>query len=239
LTGSEHYGLKEDWASVEQILKDIIPIYDKTNRYISLGTDLKLRNLGLEWVRQNLSFEREPLIVDLGSGPGKMTQLLEVTSVMVDALMPMMKVARKRNPASEGVISVFENLPLATGVAGVAIAGFAIRDARYLSAALAEVNRVLRKDGLFLVVDLSKPDSRVNRIFVSLYWKIVAPTIAFIVAGKLGLKFAALSTTYRRLPANKEYIDLSSSSGFEVVKKKYFLLGGAAVLLFRKATSES
>ncbi len=239
MSDSEQFGLKEDWDSIEQILLEIIPVYDKTNRYISFGTDLKIRKTGLEWVKKNLAQKDEPLIADLGSGTGKMTQLIGSQAIMMDALIPMMRVSRKRNPTSEGVISVFENLPLASGTADAAIAGFAIRDARNLSSALEEINRILKQGGFFLVVDLSKPDSSLNRGLVALYWKIVAPAIAFAVAGRIGLKFVALSTTYRRLPTNKEYIELASSKGFDVIKSKYFLLGGASVLLFRKTASKS
>jgi demethylmenaquinone methyltransferase / 2-methoxy-6-polyprenyl-1,4-benzoquinol methylase len=239
LTDPEQFGLKEDWDSVEQILLDIIPVYDKTNRYISLGTDLRIRKIGLEWIKQGLAQEGEPLVLDLGSGTGRMTQLLGTPTVMIDALIPMTRVARKRNPASDGVISVFENLPLASGIANAAIAGFAIRDARKLSNALEEINRTLKQGGLFLVVDLSKPDSRINRGLVRFYWRIIAPAIAFVVAGRVGLKFAALSTTYNRLPTNKEYVELARSKGFNVIKSKYFLLGGASVLVLRKSSSKS
>lgn len=230
----EHFGLKEDWNSVEEVLREIIPVYDKTNRYISLGTDLKIRNTGLGWLKQNLGSEGDPLILDLGSGPGKMTQLLGLPTVMLDALVPMMQVARKRNLASEGVISLYENLPLRSTVADAALAGFAMRDARNLSTALSEINRILKPGGFFLIVDLSKPDSRMKRGMVALYWRLLAPAIAFLAAGRLGFKFAALSTTYRRLPTNLEYIDIAKKKGFEITKKKYFLLDGASILLLRK-----
>jgi len=223
----------------------VIPVYDKTNRYISLGSDLRVRKHGLELLlgelKKNENKRRQGIsILDLGSGPGKMTELLLNidsnlrSTVMLDALAPMMKVAKARNKDSEGVLGVYEHIPLRDGSFDCAIAGFAIRDARNLFVALKEISRILVNGGLFLIVDLSKPESRLKRALISVYWKAIAPLIAFLAAGRPGLKFGALYTTVRRLPTNRELIELLQSAGFSTVYQEIEMLGGVCTLLVTK-----
>jgi demethylmenaquinone methyltransferase/2-methoxy-6-polyprenyl-1,4-benzoquinol methylase len=230
----ETYGLKEDWNRVEEILRESIPIYDKTNRYISFGSDLKVRRTGLRYLREEIESREKPVVIDLGSGPGKMTELLGLPTVLIDALMPMLRAAKRTNSSSDGVIGIFENLPLRDESSDAALSGFAIRDARNLADSLLEIRRVLKDGGPFLIVDLSKPDSKFKRALVATYWKAVAPLLAFAAVGRLGLKFAALSKTYQKLPSNSNFISLAQTLGFELAKSKYFMLDGVSILLLRK-----
>ncbi|MHB1909203.1 MAG: class I SAM-dependent methyltransferase [Nitrososphaerales archaeon] len=227
------YGLKEEWTSVEETLLKIIPVYDKVNRYISLGRDLKLRKEGLQLLEKAVGVDST--ILDLGSGPGKMSELLRKNSIMVDALVPMMRVALQKNKSSDGFIAVYENLPFKEASVGAAMAGFAIRDARNLDAALHEVSRILARSGYFLIVDLSKPDSDLKRSLIGIYWSVFAPMIAFVAAGRLGLEFAALSKTFKKLPTNSKFLEIAKSAGLDLSSSKYHMLSGASVILLKKS----
>jgi len=245
----EHFGLDEKWNSIEEILREIIPVYDKTNRFISFGTDLKVRTEGLSLLIEYLisSGKNSFSVLDIGSGPGGMTQVLSTLtakehsvrideSLMVDALSPMMNVAIERNKTSEGVLGIYEAIPLRSLSFSSAIAGFAIRDSRNLLKALEEIHRVLEDRGYFLIVDLSRSDSVTKRSLVGFYWIALAPLIAFFAAGRLGLKFGALYTTYERLPKKKDFLELLNLAGFEVVEKRFRMMDGVCVILLRKKT---
>ena len=41
-------GLGSYWAEVIDVLRDIIPVYDKVNSFISLGKDTEHRNLAIK-----------------------------------------------------------------------------------------------------------------------------------------------------------------------------------------------
>jgi demethylmenaquinone methyltransferase / 2-methoxy-6-polyprenyl-1,4-benzoquinol methylase len=221
-------------------LEQVIPVYDKVNKYISLGSSTRLRSEGLDILTKAVGRE-DFSILDLGSGPGNMTKMLssmkrskQELSLMLDALIPMMRVAKSRNPASDCVVSTFENLSVREEVFEAAMSAFAIRDARELSVALKEIGRTLKKSGYFLMVDLCKPDSTVKRALVGLYWRTLAPFIALLASGRLGLKFAALSQTYRRLPRTSRFIRLVEKCGFKIETRKYSMLDGACILLMQK-----
>jgi len=238
-TPSNEYGLKEDWGSIQRTLEEIIPVYDKTNRFISLGSDLKLRRKGISTLRQNMGRDNFSLL-DLGCGTGKMTQLFGAVSgsvdgvLLVDPILEMMRVARFKSKA-DGLLAVYENLPFRRESVDAAMAGFSIRDAKDLTKALGELYRILKPSGLFLIVDLSKPDSKVKSRFISIYWRVIAPVLAFAASGSLGLKFAALSKTYDRLPKISEMINLFDKCGFLVSSSAFFMLGGACIFVIQKA----
>lgn len=237
------YGLKDDWDSVQSILEEIIPVYDKTNRYISLGSDLKLRKRGIDLLVAESSDDSTFSLLDLGCGTGTLSRLLlEGTKsigdiTLVDPIEKMMKVASARTKR-DGLLAVYEFLPFRGKALDAAMAGFSLRDARNLSVALGEVHRLLKDKGKFLIVDLSKPDSPMKRMLISLYWRALAPLIAFTVAGRLGLKFGALSKTFDRLPTTSEFFRISGEKGFDVTKSEFTMMGGASVILLtKKATS--
>ena len=233
------YGLREDWAAVQKALEDIIPVYDKTNRYISFGSDVRLRKKGLDLLRTAMGNETFS-VVDLGCGTGRMTQLFLDSSgphgespLLVDPIAAMMRVAKK-GTRSDGLLAVFENLPFRSGSLDSAMAGFSLRDARNLGRALDQINYLLKPGGKFLIVDLSKPDSKVGSALITIYWKVLAPLVAFCTAGRLGLKFGALATTYTRLPTISQFFEISKRSGFGVIASEFSMLGGASVIILGK-----
>jgi demethylmenaquinone methyltransferase / 2-methoxy-6-polyprenyl-1,4-benzoquinol methylase len=239
-TVTSDFGLEDDWYSVQETLEQIIPIYDKTNRYISLGTDLKLRSRGIELLISQFP-DRKFTLLDLGCGTGTMSRLYLGSEqadpnrelLLIDPIMAMLRVARKRT-SQDGLCAVFEYLPVRNGVVDAAMAGFSLRDARNLSLALGQIKSLLKPGGKFLIVDLEKPDSANKRSLIAIYWRLAAPAIAFLSSGRLGLKFAALSKTYNRLPKISEFLRLSKESGFEVSSNEISMLGGAGIIMLTK-----
>jgi demethylmenaquinone methyltransferase / 2-methoxy-6-polyprenyl-1,4-benzoquinol methylase len=239
------FGLQEDWSRIEEILTKVIPVYEKVNRYISLGTDLSVRREGISLLLDSLSsqIKGEHLsVLDLGSGPGEMSELFLSDSasrgmvlVQYDALLEMMRVSKRRNPSTDQILGVYENIPIRNGVFDGAMAGFAIRDARDLVHALSQIAGSLKQGGYFLIVDLSKPDSKIKKFLVGVYLRTLSPFLATIASPKLGRKFGALYTTYLRLPARSEFLGLLYGAGFEVVFEKYRMLGGSAVILLKNS----
>jgi demethylmenaquinone methyltransferase / 2-methoxy-6-polyprenyl-1,4-benzoquinol methylase len=236
-TNSSQYGLKDDWQSIQRTLEEIIPVYDKTNRYISLGTDLKLRKRGIELLLSEFS-DGYFTLLDFGCGTGTMTHLLREKSnttgvVLVDPIAAMMRVAIRKT-SEEGLLAVYESLPFRKESIDAAMAGFSLRDARDLNIALEQISGLLKQNGKFLIVDLSKPDSSTKRFLISIYWRGIAPAIAFLSSGRLGLKFGALSKTYKRLPKISEFLIVARKHGFEISKSEFSMMGGASIILLSK-----
>jgi demethylmenaquinone methyltransferase / 2-methoxy-6-polyprenyl-1,4-benzoquinol methylase len=243
----QDFGLKDEWTRIEQILKEVIPVYERVNRFISLGTDLKIRKEGISLLLKSLfqyAENENVTILDVGSGPGKMSEILtselhssNLTLVQLDALIEMMKVASQKVPLSDQFLGVYEYLPFARGSFSAAMAGFAIRDARNLSLALSQICTSIRAGGFFLIVDLSKPDSKMKSALIGGYWRVVSPLLATFASPKLGRKFASLHSTYKKLPTRSQFVLLAKNAGFEIAGERYHMMGGSSVILLRKARS--
>ncbi len=202
------WGLGEEWDAVEDVLQKILPVYDKTNKIISLGQDEKYRQEGLR-----ATVRLGDLILDAGCGPGNMSKAAfpiagDLTSIaLLDPLAIMLDAASQRLP-SERVMPVrglFEHIPFKQGAFDAIITGFAIRDSRDMKNALNEIVRVsANPEGRFLSVDLGKPDSDLARWRVAFFWRIIVPLIALIYLGRKGLLYKSLYRTYRKHPKNNE-----------------------------------
>ena len=224
-------GLGSYWSEVIDVLRDIIPVYDKVNSYISLGKDKKHRIRGIKGrVKKGNS------ILDAGSGFGNMSKTaVEVTDgkiriTLYDPLVPMLKQTSKFFDEKPNLTSgVFEHIPFQNEEFDAVLCGYSLRDAINLRIAISEIHRVLKKGGRFVIVDLGKPDEAIIRLGVSFYLRAILPIIALIAGGRLGLKFATLYGTYKRWPKNKKLESLLLEK-FSRVEFEKDMMGGAIIV---------
>lgn len=224
-------GLGSYWGEVIDVLRDIIPVYDKVNSAISLGKDVEHRNRGISG--RVLPGNR---ILDAGSGFGNMSKTASelcdgnVSITLYDPLVPMLKnTSRLFDKAPDLSSGVFEHIPFKDDQFDAVLCGYSLRDAINLRIAISEVHRVLKKGGRFVIVDLGKPDSAIVRLGVSFYLRLILPIIAFAAGGKLGLKFGTLYGTYKRWPQNKKLESLLQEK-FSKVEFDKDLMGGAIIV---------
>jgi demethylmenaquinone methyltransferase / 2-methoxy-6-polyprenyl-1,4-benzoquinol methylase len=229
------WGLGEEWEDVEEVLQKILPVYDKTNRIISLGQDQRYRQEGLRAVIQP-----GDLMLDAGCGPGTMSKTAlpiagESTNIaLLDPLPVMLAAASTRLPPERimPVRGLFENIPFKQHAFDSIITGFAIRDSKDMKRALAEVARVATPSGRFLSVDLGKPDSELSRWRVAFFWRILVPLIALIYLGRKGLLYQSLYRTYRRHPKNRELKNYLQTL-YSDVELRVKALGAVAIFIGR------
>ena len=226
-------GLFEDWREVIDVLESISGSYDKVNRWISLGSDVRLRR---EAVRNKLNNSKR--ILDLGSGNGIFTKITlmekqDLEIVMLDFLISMLKQAKEINKQNTNAIqAVFEHMPFRNGVFDKVIAAFSLRDAVDGEKALEEVARVLRREGSLIVCDIMKPNNKVLQALVGFYWLCIAPLLALFATGLRGLKVWIIWKTYRRWPTINTYI-ITMKRYFRDYELRKKMLIGAFIAEFR------
>ena len=153
-------GLGGYWAEVLDVLRDIIPVYDKVNSFISLGKDEEYRKRGLSG-----RVKEGNLVLDAGSGFGNMSKTASnlcgnnLKIILYDPLTQMLKNTKKFFEKSPDVASgVFEHIPFQDEKFDAVICGYSLRDAISLRTAISEIHRVLKNGGRLVIVDLGKPD---------------------------------------------------------------------------------
>ena len=226
-------GLAEKWDQVIDVLRDIIPVYDKVNKYISLGKDAQYRMRG---IRDQVSHGNS--ILDAGSGFGNMSKTAtamydDLSITMYDPLLPMLQHTPHTLPADHMANGVFEHIPFRDESFDAVLCGYSLRDAINLRIAVSELHRVTKKGGRLVVVDLGKPDNAVFRAGVSFYLRALLPVLAFAAGGRLGLKFAALYDTYKRWPVNEKLQSILLER-YSRVDMQRGMMGGAIMVAARK-----
>jgi demethylmenaquinone methyltransferase/2-methoxy-6-polyprenyl-1,4-benzoquinol methylase len=224
-------GLGSYWGEVMEVLREIIPIYDKVNSIISLGKDKEHRIRGIS--NRVLPGNK---ILDAGSGFGNMSKTAmkltdgKISITLYDPLVPMLKNTgtffEKTQDMANGV---FEHIPFQDEEFDAVLCGYSLRDAINLRIAISEIHRVLKKGGRFVIVDLGKPDKAFFRAGVSFYLRCILPILAFAAGGRLGLKFGTLYGTYKKWPQNKKLEKLILEK-FSRVEFEKDLMGGAIMV---------
>ncbi len=224
-------GLGSYWGEVLDVLREIIPVYNKVNHFISLGKDVEHRRRGIQGrVREGNK------VLDAGSGFGNMSKTAvklcngNVYITLYDPLVPMLQNTSKLfEQKPDMACGIFEHIPFRNQEFDAVLCGYSLRDAINLKVAVSEIHRVLKKGGRFVIVDLGKPDKPIIRFGVSFYLRIILPIIAFVAGGRTGLKFATLYGTYRRWPKNKD-LEKILLDKFSKVEFEKDLMGGAIMV---------
>ena len=220
------------WGEVIEVLRSIIPVYDKVNRVISLGKDEEYR---LHGIRGRVAPGN--IILDAGSGYGNMSRVAlaeaggDAKVVMYDPIPEMLANVRnvwgEKHPALSS--GIFEHLPFRDGAFDAVMCGYSLRDAIDLRQAISEMHRVLKDGGRLIIVDLGKPDNAFVRWGVSVYLKYFLGISAYFAAGRVGLKFKTLYGTYLRWPKNSE-LDSMLKEKFSRVQFDTGMMGGAVII---------
>lgn len=220
------------WGEVIEVLRSIIPVYDRVNRVISLGKDEEYR---LRGIRGRVLPGN--VVLDAGSGYGNMSRVAiaeaqgGAKAVMYDPIPEMLAKVKNYLADSETALSsgIFEYMPFREGTFDAVLCGYSLRDAIQLPQAIAEMHRVLKTGGRLVIVDLGKPDNLISRAFVSMYLKYFLGIFAYFVAGRAGLKFKTLYGTYLRWPKNSELNSMLKEK-FSKVEFDKRMMGGAVII---------
>lgn len=95
--------------------------------------------------------------VDVGCGEGRFCRMMQsagVRTIGIDPTEELIREARRRDAAGDYCVAMAEALPLDDGTMDLAVAYLTLIDISDLHAAVAEVHRVLRPGGRFLIANL-------------------------------------------------------------------------------------
>lgn len=206
----------------EQITKmfdNISEEYDGLNRVISFGIDIKWRKKVVKLVAN----QKPKSVLDIATGTGdlaiNLTQTAAHKIIGLDISEGMLDVGRKKinakklNNTIEMIVGDSENLPFDDNSFDAITVAFGVRNFEHLDVGLKEILRILKPNGIFVVLETSVPTKFPFRQGYFLYTKILLPVI-----GKLFSRdkkaYSYLSSSAAKFPYGEAFNNILKKTGF-------------------------
>lgn len=219
---------------------NIAPSYDRLNHLFSLSIDKLWRARVVRIVRRF----KPTRVLDLATGTGdlaiKMAKRIPAARIMgVDLSEKMLAVAAEkvtRRGLDDHIVLYqgdAERLEVESGVLDVVTVAFGVRNFGNIEASLAEVMRVLRPGGMFVVMEFSMPRSALVRKMYGLYSTRVMPSVGGMISNDKKA-YDYLPASISEFPEPEAFMDMLRKAGFERCYRRSQSLGIAQIYVCHK-----
>lgn len=219
---------------VEQMFDTISDNYDNLNRMISLGSDQSWRKKVLQLVADT----KPKTVLDIATGTGDLAILMFKTNaekiIGLDLSAGMLEVGKEKVKALglEHTIEMIqgdsENLPFENDRFDAITVGFGIRNFEDLEKGLSEIHRVLKPNGIFVILETSVPTKFPFKQGYHLYTRNILPMM-----GKLFSKdqkaYKYLSESAENFPFGEALNNILRKVGFKNVEYRPQTMGVATI----------
>lgn len=226
-----------DLGKKEQVAKMFDTIsgnYDGLNRVISFGIDQNWRKKVLQLV----AAKNPKQILDIATGTGDLAILLAKTNaekiIGLDISAGMLDVGRKKvtaknlNNRIELILGDSENIPFGDNSFDAITVAFGVRNFETLDKGLSEILRVLRPNGIFVILETSNPVKTPFRQGYFFYTKYILPLIGKFFS-KDNSAYGYLSESASVFPYGEELNNILRKIGFIDVKAMPQTFGVATI----------
>ena len=208
---------------VAQMFDTISGNYDGLNRVISFGIDVKWRKKVLQLVAD----KKPKTVLDIATGTGDLAILMTNTTaeeiIGLDISAGMLEVGKKKiaekklDNKIQMVLGDSENIPYPDNYFDAITVAFGVRNFENLEKGLAEILRVLKPNGIFVILETSVPTKFPYKQGYAFHSKFILPLI-----GKLFSKdksaYKYLSDSANEFPFGEALNNILRKIGFIDVK---------------------
>jgi demethylmenaquinone methyltransferase/2-methoxy-6-polyprenyl-1,4-benzoquinol methylase len=204
---------------IAQMFDTISGNYDQLNRVISFGIDVKWRKKVLQIVAES----KPEIILDIATGTGDLAILLAKTKankiIGLDISAGMLEVGNKKilnknlSTTIEMVLADSENMPFEDGYFDAITVAFGIRNFENLEKGLTEILRVLKPNGVFVILETSVPDKTPYKQGYAFYSKNILPMIGKLFS-KDNVAYGYLSESAAAFPYGEALNNILKKTGF-------------------------
>lgn len=232
-----------DLNKKEQVTKmfdNISKEYDGLNRVISFGIDVKWRKKVVTIVKET----HPETILDIATGTGDLAINLAVTNakkiIGADISEGMLEVGRKKVAVKnlehtiEMVFGDSENLPFDNDYFDAITVAFGVRNFENLEKGLSEILRVLKPNGIFVILETSVPVETPFKQGYMFYTKYILPNIGRLFSRDRSA-YSYLSKSASVFPYGEALNNILRNIGFINVENKPQTFGVASIYTASKA----
>jgi demethylmenaquinone methyltransferase / 2-methoxy-6-polyprenyl-1,4-benzoquinol methylase len=228
-----HSASQSKKVMVESMFDSIAWRYDFLNHFLSFGIDRLWRRRAVRIISKHY---HGPEILDVATGTGDLaiTALrinpMKVTGIDISGKMLEIGREKVRKKGLEAKIELVqgdsEDLPFGDDLFDVAMVAFGVRNFSDPLRGLREMNRVIRTDGMVLVLEFSRPSGFLFRSVYNFYFRNILPFVGKMFS-KDKTAYSYLPDSVSKFPDNEEFLRLLEKAGFsDTMQVK--LTGGVA-----------
>ena len=213
--------------------------YDFLNHFLSLGIDKLWRKTAIRLLRPL----KPDIILDVATGTGDFAlQALALNPkkvIGVDISEGMLEIGRKkvrkRNLSGkvELVTGDSEDLAFDDDTFDAVTVGFGVRNFENLEKGLAEIRRVLRPEGMLVVLEFSRPRQFPMRQLYNFYFRNILPGLGRLIS-KDKSAYTYLPESVEAFPDGTDFENILNSVGFKQTACKPLTFGISSIYTARK-----
>ena len=219
---------------VSTMFDDIASRYDFLNHLLSFGIDRSWRRKSIRTISEII--HNPSRILDVATGTGDLAiaalDLNPVHITGIDVSEKMLGEGREkiRKLSLQEKINLTEGdsqkIEFGNDTFDVVMVAFGVRNFTDPLRGLSEMNRVLRKGGVIMVLEFSRPSGALFKQLYQFYFLKILPMIGKLFSGN-EYAYTYLPESVMKFPDNEQFIALLGEAGFKSVKQKK-LTGGIA-----------
>jgi len=229
---------------IVSMFDDIAPTYDTANRVMSMGVDISWRKKACDLAFEFYNKKNIEKIVDVACGTGDMMGFWQKQAqkagvsidklIGVDPSVGMVDVAKKKFPDFEYHIAKATEIPLEKEVADILSITYGIRNVVERQEAFYEFNRVLKQNGLVVILEFMKDENKtLLKKIRDIYMHKILPYVGGLISKNL--------EAYTYLPDSIEnFVTIQGmqkeleTAGFEILYIQSFSMDISTLMIARK-----
>jgi demethylmenaquinone methyltransferase/2-methoxy-6-polyprenyl-1,4-benzoquinol methylase len=206
-------------AAVESMFDSIAWRYDFLNHFLSLNIDRLWRRRAIKIISRSY---KSPDILDVATGTGDLAIAAmklnpsKITGIDISSKMLEIgkeKVERKGFAGSiDLILGDSEKIPFGDNIFDVAMVAFGVRNFSDPVKGLSEMNRVIRKGGMIMVLEFSKPTGFLIKPLYNFYFRNILPFFGRLFS-KDNAAYNYLPDSVMKFPDNEEFLKLLVQAG--------------------------
>ncbi len=229
---------------IVNMFDEIAPTYDLANRVLSFGIDVQWRKKGCDKAYEILGKKELEQIVDVATGTGDLlihwrdraskAGVSVEKFIGIDPSVEMLKIAKEKVDFASFIEGKAQKLPLEDKSSNIISISYGIRNVVEPQEALREFNRVLKSDGIVVILEFTKQEREgfFSKI-VDFYMKRVLPTIGGFVS-KNYEAYRYLPDSIEEFLTTKMLQERLEEAGFEIKYTKSFSMGISTLIVAQK-----
>lgn len=221
---------KSKKEQVEEMFDNISGKYDVLNRLLSFKIDVRWRKKLIQRLGDKEAFK----LIDIATGTGDLAieiakQKPNIQIIGFDLSQKMLEIGKKKIEKAglsnqiEMMKGDAENMPFEDASFDMATVAFGVRNFENLDKGLLEINRVLKPNGLLLILEFSKPKGWFAPIF-NFYFKFLLPKIGKLIS-KDAKAYSYLYDSAKAFPEGENLKNFILNCNFARVQLKRLTFG--------------